>query len=203
MTDATAGISALASENRIFPPSESTKRDALVTGTWMYDEAAEDYQGFWAKPGGRAARLGRPSGTPSASGSCRSPSGSSAARPTSPTTASTATWPPAGATRPPSSGRASPATPARHLRRPARRGLALRQRAEGARHPSGDRVNIYMPMVPELPIAMLACAADRRAALRDLRRVLAAGARRPQQRRRGQGADHRRRRLAARRRCCR
>jgi acetyl-CoA synthetase len=49
MTDATAGISALASENRTFPPSESTKRDALVTGTWMYDEAAEDYQGFWAK----------------------------------------------------------------------------------------------------------------------------------------------------------
>ena len=52
MTDATAGISALASENRTFPPSESTKRDALVTGTWMYDEAAEDYQGFWAKQAG-------------------------------------------------------------------------------------------------------------------------------------------------------
>ena len=49
MTDATAGISALASENRTFPPSDATKRDALVTGTWMYDEAAEDYQGFWAK----------------------------------------------------------------------------------------------------------------------------------------------------------
>src|SRR4029079_8765665 len=52
MTDAPAGISALASENRTFPPSEATKRDALVTGTWMYDEAAEDDQGFWAKQAG-------------------------------------------------------------------------------------------------------------------------------------------------------
>src|SRR5215216_7999717 len=50
--DATAGISALASENRTFPPPESVKQDALVTGTWMYDEAAEDYQGFWAKQAG-------------------------------------------------------------------------------------------------------------------------------------------------------
>ena len=57
MTDASAGIDALLAENRIFPPSESTKRDALVTGTWMYDEAAEDYQGFWAKQAGEPSEL--------------------------------------------------------------------------------------------------------------------------------------------------
>ena len=70
------------------------KKDALVTGTWMYDEAAEDYQGFWAKQAGELL-TGTPSGTRSASGTCRTPSGSSAASSTSPTTASTATSPPA------------------------------------------------------------------------------------------------------------
>ena len=41
----------------------------------------------------------------------------------------------------------------------------------------GDRVTIYMPMVPEAAVAMLACAA-RRVALGDLRRVLQPGDRR-------------------------
>src|SRR4051794_30935803 len=46
--DVSAGIDALLAENRTFPPPDSVKRDALVTGTSMYDEANEDYQGFWA-----------------------------------------------------------------------------------------------------------------------------------------------------------
>ena len=37
----------------------------------------------------------------------------------------------------------------------------------------GDRVTIYMGRVPELLIAMLACAKDRRDAQRGLRRLLA------------------------------
>ena len=41
----------------------------------------------------------------------------------------------------------------------------------------GDRVAIYMPMIPELPIAMLACARHRRAAHGRLRRLLGRGAR--------------------------
>jgi acetyl-CoA synthetase len=49
MTDAAAGIDALLAENRTFPPPEHIKRDALVTGTWMYEEAAKDDLGFWAK----------------------------------------------------------------------------------------------------------------------------------------------------------
>src|SRR5580765_7735054 len=49
MAEQTAGIDALAAENRKFPPSEEFKRDALVVGTFMYDEADEDYQQFWAR----------------------------------------------------------------------------------------------------------------------------------------------------------
>ena len=46
-----------------------------------------------------------------------------------------------------------------HLRRPPSRGPEGRQRPPGARACGrGDRVAIYMPMIPELPIAMLACA---------------------------------------------
>jgi len=36
--------------------------------------------------------------------------------------------------------------------------LQIRERAQAAWHREGDRVSIYMPMVPELAIAMLACA---------------------------------------------
>jgi acetyl-CoA synthetase len=47
MSDANA-IDALQWENRRFAPSEAFKRDALVTGTFLYDRADADYQGFWA-----------------------------------------------------------------------------------------------------------------------------------------------------------
>ena len=62
----------------------------------------------------------------------------------------------------------------------------------------GDRVAIYMPMIPELPIAMLACARIGAPAHGGLRRVLRGVAVRPHQRLRRQGADHGGRRLAAR-----
>ncbi len=41
-------IDALGWEKRTFAPPEAFKMEALVTGTFMYDDAAEDYQGFWA-----------------------------------------------------------------------------------------------------------------------------------------------------------
>jgi acetyl-CoA synthetase len=44
-----ATIDALLAETRTFPPSDRFKRDALVTGTFLYDEAATDDEGFWAK----------------------------------------------------------------------------------------------------------------------------------------------------------
>ena len=49
--------------------------------------------------------------------------------------------------------------PHHHLRRISSHDVvAARQRAEGARRQKGDRVNIYLGMVPELPMALLACA---------------------------------------------
>ena len=42
-------IDALMAENRTFPPADSFKSEALVVGTFLYDEAAEDDEGFWAR----------------------------------------------------------------------------------------------------------------------------------------------------------
>jgi acetyl-CoA synthetase len=44
-----AAIDAMQWENRRFPPADDVKRNALVSDTSMYDEAASDYQGFWAR----------------------------------------------------------------------------------------------------------------------------------------------------------
>ena len=51
MSDANA-IDALQWENRRFAPSDAFKRDALVTGTFLYDQGDADYQGFWARQAG-------------------------------------------------------------------------------------------------------------------------------------------------------
>ena len=47
MSDAT--IDALLTEGRTFPPPETFKRDALVVSTDIYAEAETDYEGFWAR----------------------------------------------------------------------------------------------------------------------------------------------------------
>jgi acetyl-CoA synthetase len=36
-------------EDRTFPPSEDFKKDSLAVGTFLYDEADQDWEGFWAK----------------------------------------------------------------------------------------------------------------------------------------------------------
>ena len=36
-------------EDRTFPPSEEFKKQTLVASPFLYDEANEDWQGFWAK----------------------------------------------------------------------------------------------------------------------------------------------------------
>ena len=63
---------------------------------------------------------------------------------------------------------------------------------------TGDRVAIYMPMIPELPIAMLACARIGAPHTVVFGGFSAEALSRPDQRLRRQGPDHRRRRLAAR-----
>ncbi|MGH9135351.1 MAG: acetate--CoA ligase [Ilumatobacteraceae bacterium] len=42
-------IDDLLAEARRFPPPDGFKADALVTGTFLYDEAAADDEGFWAR----------------------------------------------------------------------------------------------------------------------------------------------------------
>ena len=42
-------IDALLAENRTFPPTAEFKADALVVDTDLYDEAAEDDEAFWAR----------------------------------------------------------------------------------------------------------------------------------------------------------
>ncbi len=42
-------IEAYQLEERRFAPSEAFKRDALVVDPWMYDDADRDWQGFWAR----------------------------------------------------------------------------------------------------------------------------------------------------------
>jgi acetyl-CoA synthetase len=42
-------IEVYGAEERRFPPSAATKSDALVTGTELYEEAAADHEGFWAR----------------------------------------------------------------------------------------------------------------------------------------------------------
>ena len=59
----------------------------------------------------------------------------------------------------------------------------------------GDRVAIYLPMVPEAAIAMLACARIGAVHSVIFGGILRGVGARPGQRRRGQGAHHRRRRL--------
>jgi len=49
-------IDALMAENRKFPPSEAFRANALVRDTSLYDEAAEDDEGFWARQAGELLR---------------------------------------------------------------------------------------------------------------------------------------------------
>jgi acetyl-CoA synthetase len=44
-----ATIEAYQLEDRSFPPPEDFKKDALVVDTSLYEEAERDYQGFWAR----------------------------------------------------------------------------------------------------------------------------------------------------------
>ena len=146
----------------VFPPPAEFAAHAHVKSLAEYEQLWQRGQG---RPGGLLGRAGRvaalvqAAGTRCWTGTSRTPSGSSAASSTPATTASTATWPARAGTRPPSSGRASRATaacsPTRILHREV---CKFANVLKGLGIKAGDRVTIYMPMVPELAIAMLACA---------------------------------------------
>jgi acetyl-CoA synthetase len=145
-------------EDRTFPPPAPFKADALVTGAEIYDEAAADWQGFWAR---QAAELvswddewhtilewDRPfarwfiGGTLNVSYNCldrhvEAGNGSKVAYHWEGEPGDTRTI-----------------TYEDLLGEVQRFASVLRGLGVG----KGDRVAIYMPMIPELPVAMLACA---------------------------------------------
>ena len=187
-------------EDRTFPPPADFAAEALVSGAEIYDEAEADWQGFWARQAADLVtwyddvahdpRLG--------------PAVRQVVRRRHPQRVVQLPRPPRrgrpGRARSRSTGRASRATQrtityADLLDQVQRFANVLKGLGVG----KGDRVAIYMPMIPELPVAMLACARIGAAALGRVRRLLGRLAGRPHQRRRVQGARHRRRRVPPRR----
>ena len=156
-----------------------------------------------SRPSGRGSRASASTGssrsTRPSSGTCRSRSGSSAASSTSAYNCVDRHV----ARRPRRQGRLpldrrAGRHPDDHLRRPPARGQKAANALQELGVGTGDRVAIYMPMIPELPIAMLACArigAPHTVVFGGFSRRGAVG---PHQRRRGEARHHRRRRLAAR-----
>ena len=101
------------------------------------------------------------------------------------------------ATRSPSTGRASRGTPGPSPTPSCWWRCRGSPTCCGARRaPRGDRVAIYMPMIPELPVAMLACTRIGAAHSVVFGGFSPDALARPDPRRRGQGRRHRRRRLA-------
>ena len=192
-------IDALLAENRTFPPPEDIKRDALVTGTFLYDEAAADDEGFWAK---QAAELldwdaewttildwqlpyakWFVGGKLNAAANCldRHVAAGNGDR-------VAIHW----------EGEPGDTRTITYAELPCR-GAALRQRPQGTRRRQG-RPGQHLPADdPRGGGGDAGVRPHRGAAQRRVRRLLGAGARRPDQRRRGQAADHRRRRIPARR----
>ena len=157
MTDAQPHIDALLQEKRVFPPPSGFAEGAVVSDPAIYERAAEDPEAFWAEQAGRL-EWSRPwdtvmewtppfvkwfvGGTLNASVNCldrhvASGGGEKVAYhwEGEPGDTRTLTY--------------------RELLDEVCR-LANGLRSLGVR--KGDRVNIYLGMVPELPIAMLACA---------------------------------------------
>ena len=152
----------------------------------MFNSCAQDPQAFWAKAAKELA-LVQERGTRSSTGTSRSPSGSSAARSTSATTASTAIVNRAARTRPRSSGKASPATAACSRYQDLHREVCkFANVSEKLGVKTGDRVTIYMPMIPGAGDRHARLRAHRRAAQRRLRRLQRRSRCRPHQRRQGQ-----------------
>ena len=156
MSDA---LESLLQEGRTFPPPERLPQGRARSPT-RRSTTRPNATGRASGPRRRSRSTGSRSGTRSSSGTCRSRSGSSAASSTSRTTASTATSTPATATRSRTTGKASPATPAPS---PTREllddvGRARQRCCKALGVEKGDRVTIYLGMVPELPTALLACA---------------------------------------------
>ena len=175
------------------------QRDALVTGTFMYDEAREDDEGFWARQAPTCSTWSKEWDTicewelPFAKwfvGGELNVSYNCLDRHVLAGNGDKVAFHLEG----------EPGdTPDDHLRRAARRDAAVRQRAEVARRRQG-RPGQHLPADdPRGGGRDAGLRAHRRRAQRGVRRVQRHVAVRPDQRRRGEGARHRRRRLSPRR----
>ena len=126
-------IDDLSTELRRFPPPEGFKAEALVTGTDLYDEAAADDEGFWARRASELITWSKPWDTilewelPYAKWFVGGELNVSLQL-----SRSARRGRPGRQGRLPLGGRAR-RQPHDHLRRAARRGAAVRQRAEGPR----------------------------------------------------------------------
>jgi len=153
-----ATIEAYQLEERRFPPSEAFKADALVVDQWMYDDAERDWQGFWARQAAELLDWSQDwhtilewdlpfakwfvGGKLNASYNCvdrhvEAGRGDQVAFHWEGEPGDTRT-----------------VTYADLLGEVSRFAAVLRSLGVA----KGDRVAIYMPMIPELPVAMLACA---------------------------------------------
>jgi acetyl-CoA synthetase len=157
MAESSPAIENLFSEGRTFPPPDDFKADALVTDRSLHEQAAQDLEGFWAeqaerlhwlKPWDQVLEWNLPSakwfagGQLNVSDNCldrhvEAGGGDKVAYhwEGEPGDTRTITY--------------------EELRDDVAR-FANGLKSIGVRR--GDRVNIYMGMVPELPVAMLACA---------------------------------------------
>ena len=172
-------------ETRVFetsPDSASSHTSRARKNTSAsYAEAKADPGKFLGK-NCQASCTGSSPGTRFSSGMRRGRNGLSAERSTSPTTVSTAMCRPGAATRPRSSGKANRAKFARSLISNCCAKSEVRQCAEVAGRQEGRPRRHLHGHVPELPIAMLACARIGAPHSVDLRRILGQRARRPHQR---------------------
>jgi len=153
-----ATIEAFYLEDRTFPPPEGFKKQALAVGTWMYDEADEDYQGFWARQAAALLDWSKDWHTildwklPFAQwfvGGQLNVSANCLDRHVAAGRGDRIAYLWEG-----EPGDARALTYAELRDEVARFANVLK----GLGVHKGDRVNIYMPMIPELPVAMLACA---------------------------------------------
>jgi acetyl-CoA synthetase len=151
-------IDALMAENRTFPPPDSFKDEALVVGTFLYDEAAQDDEGFWARQAADLVQWSQPWHTildwqlPFAKwfvGGKLNVSENCLDRHVAAGRGDKVAFHWEG-----EPGDTRTITYGELLDEVQRFANVLRSLGVG----KGDRVNIYLPMIPEAAVAMLACA---------------------------------------------
>jgi acetyl-CoA synthetase len=151
-------IDALMAENRTFPPPDWFKDEALVVGTFLYDEAAGDDEGFWARQAADLVQWSQPWDTildwqlPYAKwfvGGKLNVSENCLDRHVAAGRGDKVAFHWEG-----EPGDTRTITYADLLDEVRRFANVLKSLGVG----KGDRVNIYLPMIPEAAVAMLACA---------------------------------------------